>query len=136
MYRLGSKYEAYNIRRFEEKKRYSILVLYLHELSQNLVDTAIEIHERQVNILLSKGRNEQEKQQKYNGKSLNEKIVHYIDLGAALIKAKNENLDPFKVLESVISWNNLVKSVEEARNLVRPMSYNYIDLLENLYRQL
>lgn len=108
----------------------------MHELSQNLVDTAIEIHERQVNILLSKGRNEQEKQQKYNGKSLNEKIVHYIDVGAALIKAKNENLDPFKVLESVISWNNLVKSVEEARNLVRPMSYNYIDLLENLYRQL
>lgn len=136
LYRLGSKYEAYNIRRFEEKKRYSILILYLHELSQNLVDKAIEIHDRQINILLSKGRNEQEKQQKYNGKSLNEKIIHYIDVGAALIKSKNENLDPFKVLESVMSWNKFVKSIEEAKTLARPISYDYIDLLENRYNQL
>lgn len=52
LYRLGSKYEAYSIRRFEAKKRYSILVLYLHELSKNLVNKSIEIHERQINILL------------------------------------------------------------------------------------
>ncbi len=136
LYRLGSKYEAYSIRRFEAKKRYSILVLYLHELSKNLVDKAIEIHDRQINILLSKGRNEQEKQQKQNGKSLNEKIIHYVDIGAALIKAKNENLDPFKALESVISWEKLVRSVEEARKLARPINYDYIDLLKSRYNQL
>ena len=136
LYRLGSKYEAYSIRRFETKKRYSILVLYLHELSKNLVDKAIEIHDRQINILLSKGRNEQEKQQKQNGKSLNEKIIHYVDIGAALIKAKNENLDPFKALESVISWEKLVRSVEEARKLARPINYDYIDLLKSRYNQL
>lgn len=34
--RLGSKYEPFSLRRFEEKKRYAILALYLYELSQNL----------------------------------------------------------------------------------------------------
>lgn len=134
--RLGSKYEPFSLRRFEEKKRYAILALYLYELSQNLIDKAIEIHDRQINILLSKGRKQQEELQKQNGKSLNEKIVHYVDIGAALIKAKAENLDPFKTLESVMPWNKLIESVEEAKKLARPVSYDYIDLLESRYNQL
>lgn len=134
--RLGSKYEPFLLRRFEEQKRYAILALYLYELSQNLIDKAIEIHDRQINILLSKGRKEQEELQKQNGKSLNEKIVHYVDIGAALIRARSENLDPFQVLETVMPWNKLVESVEEAKKLARPVSYDYIDLLENRYNQL
>lgn len=45
-------------------------------------------------------------------------------------------MDPFKALESVISWEKLVKSVEEARKLARPVNYDYIDLLKNRYNQL
>lgn len=134
--RLGSKYEPFSLRRFEEKKRYSILALYLYELSQNLIDKAIEIHDRQINILLSKGRKKQEDLQKQNGKSLNEKIVEYIDIGAALIKARDENLDPFKTLESVMPWSKLVESVDEAKKLARPVSYDYLDLLDSRYSQL
>ena len=52
--RLGSKYEPYAFRRFDEKKRYGILVLYLYELSQVLIDRAVDIHDKQMNILLSK----------------------------------------------------------------------------------
>ena len=134
--RLGSKYEPFSLRRFEEKKRYSILALYLYELSQNLIDKAIEIHDRQINILLSKGRKKQEELQKQNGKSLNEKIIHYIDIGAALIKARDENLDPFKILDSVMPWSKLVESVDEAKKLARPVSYDYLDLLDSRYNQL
>lgn len=134
--RLGSKYEPFLLRRFEEKKRYSILALYLYELSQSLTDKAIEIHDRQINILLSKGRKQQEELQKKNGKSLNEKIIHYVDIGAALIKARDEHLDPFKTLETVMPWGKLVESIEEAKKLARPVSYDYIDLLESRYNQL
>jgi len=112
------------------------LALYLYQLSQNLIDKAIEIHDRQINILLSKGRKKQEELQKQNSKSLNEKIVHYIDIGAALIKARDENLDPFKTLESVMPWSKLVESVDEAKNLARPVSYDYLDLLDSRYNQL
>ncbi len=40
-----------------------------------------------------KGRKQQEELHQRNGKSLNEKILHYADLGMALIKAKEENVD-------------------------------------------
>lgn len=134
--RLGSKYDPSSLRRFEEKKRHAILVLFLYELSQSLTDKAVEIHDRQINILLSKGRKKQEELQKQNGKSLNEKIIHYVDIGAALIKAKDENLDPFKALESVMSWDALIDSVEEAKKLARPVSYDYLDLLDSRYNYL
>jgi len=107
--RLGSKYEPHSFRRFEDNKRYAMLALYLYDLSQTLVDLAIDIHDRQINIFLSKGRKEQESIQKQNGKFLNEKVIQFVDIGAALIKAKNESLDPFKTIEAVMPWDKIIK---------------------------
>lgn len=134
--RLGVRYEPHSFRRFDESKRYAILTIYLLELSQDLVDQAIEIHDRQINTLLLKGRKEQEEIQKQNGKALNEKVVHYASLGAALIKARNEGLDPFKTIEAIMPWNSLIESVEEAKTLARPIDYDYLDLLDSRYNQL
>ena len=134
--RLGSKYEPHSFRRFEPSKRYAMLSLYLFELSQTLVDLAIDIHDKQINLLLSKGRKEQDSIQTQNGKFLNEKIVQFADIGAALIKAKNEGLDPFIAIEKVIPWDKMIKSVEEAKSLARPVSFDYIDLLDKRYSQL
>jgi len=134
--RLGAKYEPHSFRRFDENKRYAMLALYLYDLSQSLIDLAIDIHDKQINILLSKGRKKQEEIQKQNGKTLNEKVVHFVDIGAALIKAKNEGLDPFKTIESVMSWDKIIASIEEAKTLTRPINYDYLDLLDNRYNQL
>jgi TnpA family transposase len=134
--RLGSKYEPHSFRRFEESKRYAMLALYLIDLSQRLVDFAVEIHDRQINILLSKGRKQQEEIQKQNGKSLNEKIIQFIDIGSALIKSRQDGLDPFKLLETIMPWNKIVASIEDAKKLTRPKNYDYLDLLDRRYNQL
>jgi TnpA family transposase len=128
--RIGARYEPHSFRSFKENKRYAILVAYLAVLSQDLTDQAIEIHDRQIMILQSKGRKAQEEIQKHNGKSVNEKVIHFADIGSALIQAKEEGLDPFEVLEKVMPWNKIVESVEEAKKLARPMDYDYLDLLE------
>jgi len=46
LYRLGSRYEPYAFRDFQENKRYSILTIYLLHLTQELTDKAFEIHDR------------------------------------------------------------------------------------------
>lgn len=66
----------------------AFFVAYLLNLSQDLIDLAIEIHDRQIMILQSKGRKTQEEMQKLRGKSVNEKVIHFADIGSALIKAK------------------------------------------------
>ena len=134
--RLGGRYEPHSFRKFEESKRYGILAIYLMELSQDLIDQAIEIHDRHINSIMSKGRKLQEEIQKRNGKSLNEKLIHYACLGATLIKARNEGLDPFSTIENVMPWNKVVESVEEAKSLARPVDYDYLDLIDSRYNNL
>lgn len=134
--RLGAKYNSQALNRFKPNKRYAILVAYLTVLSQNLIDQAIEIHDRQMMILQSKGRKAQEEIQKQNGKTLNEKIVHFIDIGAALIKARDQGLDPFATLEQVMPWEKMINSVEEAKQLARPKDFDYLDLVGNRFSYL
>ena len=114
--RIGARYEPHSFRRFKENKKYAILVTYIVTLGQDLIDYAIEIHDRQMMILQSKGRKTQEEMQKQNGKAVNEKVVHFADIGAALIQARVEGLDPFSTIEKVMAWDKIVTSVEEAKN--------------------
>lgn len=134
--RLGSKYEPRSFRRFKENKKFALLVLHLLQLSQNLVDHAFEIHDRQITLLLSKGRKAQEEMQKLNGKSINEKVIHFADIGSALIQARNQGKDPYTALESIMPWEDLVNSIEEAKHLSRPVDYDYLDLLKYRFNYL
>lgn len=131
--KIGARYEPQSFRRFDDPKKYATLVAYLLDLTQDLTDQAFEIHDRQILQLHSKGRKAQEEIQKHNGKSINEKVVHYADPGAALIKARDEGIDPFIALETVMPWEQLVASVEEAKRLARPIDYDYLDLLEKKF---
>lgn len=135
--RLGARYQPYAFKKFDDSKRYSILVIFLLELSQDLVDYAIDIHDRQMNNLMAKGRKNQEELQKQNGKALNEKVIHYASLIKALVKAKSEDLDPFQIIESsVMPWDKLVTSGEEADKLARPIDYDYLDLVTRRFSYL
>ncbi|SDH66726.1 Transposase and inactivated derivatives, TnpA family [Desulfosporosinus hippei DSM 8344] len=131
--KIGARYEPHSFRRFNDPKKYAVLVAYLLELIQDLTDQAFEIHDRQIMSLLSKGRKAQEEIQKQNGKTINEKVVLLADLGAALIKARTEGIDPYVALEAVLPWDRLVASVEEAKQLARPIDYDYLDLLEKKF---
>ncbi|MEJ9263401.1 DUF4158 domain-containing protein, partial [Bacillus thuringiensis] len=54
--RMGARYEAFSFRRFKEIKKYAILVAYLFDLTQDLIDQAFEIHDKQMMNLQLKGR--------------------------------------------------------------------------------
>lgn len=71
--------------------------------------------------------------QKVNGKKLNEKLIQFIKICGALIEAKEVGKDAFTALDDVMPWDKMVESVEEAKQLSRPVSYDYLDLLETRY---
>ena len=131
--KLGSRYEPRSFRRFNKPKSYAVLVAFLLDLVQDLTDMAFEIHDKQITLLLSKGKKAQDELQKQNGKSINEKVVLLAELGTALINARNEGADPFVALDAVVPWERLVTSVEEAKRLARPIDYNYLDLLKTKF---
>lgn len=131
IYRAASRYEPHMFRRFANQKKYALLVIYLQMLEQKLVDMAVEINDRLINTYLSKGRKLQDKLQQENGKSINEKVHLFINIGAALIKSRKEGTDPFAAIENIMPWEKMVEYVEDAKILVRPQGYDYLDLIDN-----
>lgn len=117
IYSLGQRYEPRAFREFNVDKRHALLSVFLLNLSQDLTDKAFEIHDRLIISLMAKGRKAQEELQKQNGKKINEKIIQFTSIGKALIKAKENNLDPYKAIEEIIDWSSLVKSIEVIKAL-------------------
>lgn len=105
-------------------------------LEQKLVDMAVEIHDKLINTYLSKGRKLQDKMQQENGKSINEKVHLFINIGAALIRSREEGTDPFAAIENIMPWEKMVEYIEDAKILVRPQGYDYLDLIDKWYTQL
>ncbi len=133
IYSLGQRYEPLAFREFNADKRHALLAVFLLNLSKDLIDKSFEIHDRLIITLMAKGRKAQEELQKQNGKKINEKIIQFTNIGQALIKAKENNLDPYKVIEEIMDWSTLVKSIEEDKTLTRPEDYDYLDLLHRRY---
>ena len=133
IYSLGQKYEPYAFREFNIDKRHVLLSVFLLNLSKDLTDKAFEIHDRLIINLMAKGRKSQEEIQKQNGKKINEKLIQFTSIGKALIKAKEKNIDPYKIIEEIIDWSTFVKSIEETKILTRPEDYDYLDLLHRRY---
>lgn len=134
--RLGRNYDPHAFRRFSEKKRYAILVAYLIDLSQEITDQVIEISRRQIANLHSHGKKTQDDIQKQNGKSLNEKLVRFVDLTTVLIEAREQGIDIKKAVESYISWDELIRERNEAQELTRPDNYDFLDLLKHKFSYL
>ena len=131
--KVGARYEPHSFRRFEDPKKNAVLVAYLLDLLQDLTDMAFDTHDRQINLLLSKGRKAQDELQKKNGKSINEKVVIFADLVDALNKAKSEGADLLAAMEAIMPWDQLVSCAEEAKRLMRPIDYDYLDLIEKKF---
>lgn len=92
--RMGARYEPYSLRRFKEDKRYAILVAYLLNLSQDLIDLAIEIHDRQIMILQSKGRKLKKKCKSKMVNQLMKKLFILPTLDQPSLKPKRKELRP------------------------------------------
>lgn len=127
IYNFGKRYEPYEFRLFKEDKRHAMLSVFLLNLSKDLTDKAFEIHNRVIQIVMSNGRKAQEEIQKQNGKKINEKVLQFNTVGEALIYAKENNVDPYKLIDEVMEWSIFVKSVKEAKELARPSDYDYLD---------
>jgi hypothetical protein len=86
--------------------------------------------------LFRRSENQRNQNFQQDGKAINEKVRLYADIGDALINAREGEGDAYAAIESVLSWDNFITSVEEAGKLARPADFDYFDLLDKRYSQL
>lgn len=132
----GAKSTPAHLSRLDELRRYAILVAFLIEWSASLVDYAIEMHDKIMGKLFTKSEHQHGEKFQRDGKAINEKVRLYAQVGKALIAARDESIDAYQAIESVLAWENFISSVAEAEKLARPADFDYLELLDTRYSQL
>jgi TnpA family transposase len=134
--RLGQKKTLAHIARLDNTRRYAIIIAFLLETASLLIDTAITMHDKMMGKLFRRSENQRNQKFQQDGKAINEKVRLYAQIGTALIDAREGQGDAYIAIESVLSWDNFINSVEEAEELARPANFDYFDLLDKRYSQL
>ncbi|QSW21480.1 Tn3 family transposase [Clostridium gasigenes] len=134
--RLGYKYDAYALRRFEEIKRYSILVVFLTDLNGELIDQAIQVHSKLMISLHSKGLKLRDELNVKSSKSANEIMQLHVKLVKAIDTALSEKKDISKELENLGKWEIFKEYAYSAEKIIRPLNNDYLDLLDSSFGNL
>lgn len=110
------------------RRRATLLAIVLERL-ETLTDTAMEMHDTLGIRLLRRATEARDEKHLRQGKAINQGVLLYGKVGSALIQAKQDEEDPFKMLEGVMPWEKFVESVLEALELAQPEAFDAMDLV-------
>lgn len=134
MYQEARRLGAWRLERYEDEPYVlSMLVAFMLEQTGILIDQALDMHHKLVQQLLTRSENQQGRQFQREGRAINAKVREYAAVGRALIVAYAEGADWYEAIQSVLPWPQFVDSVLEAESLLRPESFDAMDLLVGRY---
>jgi TnpA family transposase len=133
MAREGARYSNQHLARFQPLRRRATIMAFLMHTYAFLIDHGLDMHDKLIGKMFNRKEQKGNDEFKKDGKAINEKVRLYAQVGKALIKAKQSEQDPFETLQSIISWDQFVQTVEEADQLARPVEFDFFELLDDHY---
>src|SRR6266571_606923 len=134
--REGARMTAQRLGEFDVARRDATLVAFLLATAEDLVDQALDMHDKLLGQQFKKGERKQEDQIKKSRKAINEKVRLYARVGKALITAKEATQDAYVAIESVLPWERFVGTVQEAEQLTTTTEVDTVEILVSRYPQL
>jgi hypothetical protein len=114
-------------------RRYSLLIAYLHELSQDLTDQALDQFDRLMADLLRRGERKQDKHIRVNAKKLNAHLGILTRAMEAFLASVEEGKDPTPGVLALVPQTVLAATVTSAKALLRPEDFDSLDLIESRF---
>lgn len=134
--REGGQMMPSDLAKFELTRRYATLVALAIDGMATITDEIIDLHDRIIGKLFNIAKHKHKEQFHESGKSINDKVRLYSQIGQALLKAKQLGTDPFAAIESVLPWEDFVESIIEAQKLAQPVDFDFLSLISNSYTTL
>lgn len=94
--REGARYTPQHLERFDDEKRHATLVAFLLEASEDLVDQGIDMHDKLIGQLFSKGERRHTTQFVKSGKAINEKVRHFHSVGRGPDRRSHGSCGPLR----------------------------------------
>ena len=115
------------------RERHTLLVAYLHEHYQALIDQLVDMFDRWLGDLMRKGRKKQRHYLHRNIIVLNRDLNTLAQAMTAFLKAKAKGVDPFDAVFAVVEEGILIETVASATAHTRPADMDFRDLVENTF---
>lgn len=128
--RIAERYKTYDFIRFEKSKRYALLVAFLTKYHQVLVDHLLNVHTRILLTIKRSGQNVAKELQRTTGEKANDLLKHYAEVIDLIKSSRNTGEDLFLKLDQLINWENLLSEADQAKQLVQPHKFSYMDFIK------
>lgn len=132
----GSKYSIQHLRRFDDNRRYSILVAHFIEQAEFITDIIIEMHDKVIGQMFNDCYKKYAETMKRTGSTLQKTVKLYSIIGKAIIQAQESNIDIVKAIKKEIKWNSFKESVYQADEISRTNQSDPYDFLQEWYPQI
>ncbi|MFG6449105.1 Tn3 family transposase [Roseateles sp. BYS180W] len=136
MAREGAQMAVYQLKEYEPLRRQATLVAIALDVGSTLTDKILDLHDRLIGQFFNKSKHKYAQRFADDGKSLNAKVRLFADVGTALIEARDADGDAYAAIETVLSWEEFQRSVEEAKRLARDKEFDSMELLTEYFGQL
>ena len=127
--REGTQMTTQHLRDLEETRRHATLVAVVLDAQATVIDEIIDMHDRVLGMLFNRAKRRHGERFQDAGKAINAKLRLYMQIGRALLEAKQSGLDAFTAIEAVVPWEDFAKSVSEAEDLAQPEEFDYLPLI-------
>ena len=131
--REGGQMVAKDLSKFEPTRRYATLVAMVVEARATLIDEIVNLHDRIVGKIFSKAKRIHGDQLQQSGKAIHAKLRQYLNIGQALVSAKQVGNDPFKAIEQILPWDEFEKSLKEIELLAKRDTFDSLYLVNDSY---
>ena len=131
--REGRQMTPQHLRDFEESRRYATLIAVLIETKASIIDEIIEMNDKIIGSLFKYAKNTQSQKMQESGKSMGKQLDIFLKIGHALLDAKETGEDPFSAVESVVSWEDLAKSISDTKDLTVKQNFDSLYFISDKY---
>lgn len=131
--RQAARYRPQPLLALAAERRYALLVAHLDELRQDLVDDALLMFDKLLVELLRRTAAKQAQEVVANAKAVNAHLAVLTTASAAFLQATREQLDPIAAVFAAVPEELLSETVVAASQALRPVDFDYLDLLEAKY---
>lgn len=136
LFQLTKKYSAKEIKRFNEYKRYALMICFLLESRRALLDHLVNMHDQYILEIVRQSKNAYEKKHRQLRKRQKKAVDVMLNASQLLLDWPDEEPMPLKTLWQQVNKSRYQSSVADLREFKQLNDRGYGDLLLNRYPSL
>jgi len=125
----GARHTLQHLRDYETDKRLGLAASFLLDFQPTLLDQIVDLFTHLVGYWFNRAEKRHWRSFQEHGRTINEKLHHFLQLGGALVDARKKRADLEAAVESALGWDSLSSSLGETKLVAAPLDFSTLEEL-------